>query len=191
MLEAAWVSSPPQIDGEVEGTWEETTPLRVPLRRSASDGPQEVDLRALYTDQGIFFLASWEGPAPVGRADETFNKFTMHWRIAPIEEAGQTMACTVSCHTAYTDGAGQVLYANAETIPQGAYEGLRAAGGWDGDSWTMEWSRPLENANFYDLQFDDLGWEYAFFVKVFEGIAGQPDPVSDLVFLRFGAQGTR
>ena len=34
---------------------------------------------------------------------------------------------------------------------------------------------------------DDLERENAFFVKLFEGIAGQPDPVSDLTLLRFGA----
>ena len=104
------------------------------------------------------------------------NKFTLHWRIP--DPAAQHLDCAIACHTAFADGSGRFAYANAETIPQGGSGALPVAGKWDGQIWTLEWSRPLLNGNPFDLQFADLDQAYTFFVKVFERVEGHPDPVS-------------
>ena len=56
---------------------------------------------------------------------------------------------------------------------------------WDGATWTLEWSRTMINENPFDLQFDDPDAAYSFLVKVFEGIEGRPDPVSERHILVF------
>ena len=75
------------------------------------------------------------------------------------------------------------------TIPQGAHDALPAAGRWHDGEWIIEWSRPLQSGNLYDLQLTDLSVTYPFRVKVFEGRAGQPDPISEVVELGFHAAG--
>ena len=180
------VTSPPAIDGQVDAVWATAEPLRLPLTWGL-DGTEhafDVELRALHTGEAVYFLAQWVGGPPSGEENTVFNKFTVHWRIES-GEAVQGLDCTVACHTAFADGRGRVVYANAETIPQGGSEALPAAGGWRDGAWTLEWSRPLINGNPFDLQFADLDQNYLFFVKVFERVEGRPDPVSERHLLVF------
>jgi len=144
----------------------------------------EVELRALHTDDAVFFLAQWPGEQPSGEENTVANKLTLHWRVP--EPAAQRLDCTVVCHTAFADGRGRFVYANAETIPQGGSEALPAAGAWDGGTWTLEWSRPLLNDNPFDLQFTDLEEPYSFRIKIFERVDGRPDPISERHDLVFG-----
>jgi hypothetical protein len=180
------VASPPVIDGEVDAVWATAVPLQLPLTWGL-DGAQalDVELRALHTGEAVYFLAQWPGGPPSGEEDTVFNKLTVHWRITDSEAVTQHLDCTVACHTAFTDGQGRLVYANAETIPQGGSEALPAAGGWRAGTWTLEWSRPLINGNPFDLQFADLDRAYLFFVKVFERVEGRPDPVSERHLLVF------
>jgi hypothetical protein len=173
------VGSPPTVDGSVEDAWAEATPLRAPLTWGihGTEHALDVALRALHDDQAIYFLAQWAGRPPSGEADTTANKLTVHWRIP--DAAARRLDCDVACHTASADGSGRFVYANAETIPQGGNEALPAAGRWEEGEWTLEWSRPLVNGNPFDLQFDNLEARYTFMVKVFEGIEGRPDAVSE------------
>ena len=172
-------ASLPAIDGHVDEDWAATEPLRLPLTWGIEGTEHALDvvLRALHTDREIAFLAQWTGEPPSGEANTVFNKLTLHWRIP--EPAAQHLDCTVVCHTAFADGNGLFVYANAETIPHGGSEILPAAGRWESGTWTLEWSRPLLSDNPFDLQFDDLDREYSFLVKVFENVEGRPDPVSD------------
>jgi len=186
-LVSQWASSPPAIDGSVEGAWAAAVPLHAALTwgMEGTAHALDVELRALHTDQSVYFLVRWTGGPPSGEEDTVSNKFTLHWRIP--EPAAQRLDCEVACHTAHADGQGRFVYANAETIPPGGSEALPSAGGWDGDTWTMEWGRPLLNSNPFDLQFSDLDASYSFMVKVFERVEGRPDPVSAryaLVFRR-------
>ena len=48
----------------------------------------------------------------------------------------------------------------------------------------MEWSRPRLGTSPYDQQLDDPAQDYPFFVKLFLGVEGRADPVSDLHTLR-------
>jgi hypothetical protein len=179
------ISSPPVIDGQVEEIWAAAEPLQVPLTWGMSGTEQALDvaLRALHTDETIYLLAQWSGAPPSGEANVVLNKLTLHWRIP--EPAAQGLDCTVVCHTAFADGSGRFVYANAETIPQGGSETLPVAGHWDAGTWTLEWSRPLLNGNPFDLQFDDLDRTFTFLVKIFEGVNGRPDPVSERHLLVF------
>ena len=83
----------------------------------------------------------------------------------------------------------EITAVNAVTIPQGAHDALPGAGGWHDGTWIVEWARPLRADNLYDLQLTDLDVTYPFRVKVFEGQAGQPDPISEVVHLGFRAVG--
>lgn len=170
--------SPPEIDGQIEDAWTAAEPLRVPLTWGwgGTEHALDVELRALHTTEAVSFLAQWPGEPPRGEENTVFNRFTFHWRIP--EPAAQKLDCNVVCHTAFADGNGRMVYANAETIPQGGSAALAAAGGWHAGIWTLEWSRPLSSGNPFDLQFDDLDRGYSFLVKVFKGVEGRPDPVS-------------
>ncbi len=184
LLIAQRVARPPVSGAAADPAWAQ--PLSVPLTWGShgAEHALDVELAALYTADTLFLLARWPEEAPHGPADATYTKLTVHWRIPAV--AGQPPpACDVACHTAHVTGSGDLAYINAETIPQGSDAGLPAAGGWRDGVWTIAWSRPLRNGNAYDLQFDDLGRGYGFFVKVFQGDADRPDPVSALHELRF------
>jgi len=179
------LDSPPVIDGQVESVWEGAESLQLSLTRGRDSAAHvlHLDLRALRANETIYFLAQWPGGSPSGEENALFNTLTVHWRI-PDAEARQ-LDCSVACHTAFADGQGRFVFANAETIPQGGDEALPLAGCWRAGTWTLEWSRSLVNGNPFDLQFDDLDEGYLFSVKVFERIQGQPDAVSLLHRLVF------
>ena len=164
------VASPPAIDGQVDAVWTNSVPLRLPLTWGwgGTEHALDVELRALHTDEAVYFLAQWPGEPLPGEEDTVFNKLTVHWRIP--EPAMGRLDCNVACHTAFADGQGRFVYANAETIPQGGSEALPTAGGWNAGTWTLEWSRLLVNSNPFDLQFTDLDQTYGFLVKVFERV---------------------
>ena len=184
-LIAVRVDSAPAIDGQVEEAWAAALPLRVPLTYGPerADPVLDLELRALHTDGAVSFLAQWPGEAPPYPADEVLNKLTLHWRIPEL--AAQNLDCSVVCHTAHADGSGRFVYANSETIPQGGSESLSAAGGWKAGIWTLEWGRPLDSDNPFDLDLSDLDQIYSFRVKVFEHVAGRADPVSGRHLLVF------
>ena len=184
----AWCTvSPPVIDGQVDPVWATIEPLRMGLTWGirGTERAFDLELRALRTDEAIHLLAQWPGEPPSGEENTVSNKLTVHWRIPELAGTAQGLDCTVACHTAFADGQGRFAYVNAETIPQGVSETLSAAGGWSAGTWTLEWQRPLVSANPYDLQFTDLGQAYRFYVKVFEGVEGRPDPVSEVHVLTF------
>jgi len=181
------VASPPVIDGQVDSVWASAVPLQLPLTWGL-DGTEHalhVELRALHTDEAVYFLAQWPSGPPSGEENTVVNKFTVHWRITEPGAVTQDPDCTVACHTAFADGRGRFVYANAETIPQGGNEALPAAGVWRDGTWTLEWGRPLVNSNPFDLQFVDLDQAYLFLVKIFERVEGRPDPVSERNLLVF------
>jgi hypothetical protein len=136
----------------------------------------DVELRALHDERTLYLLARWPGEISSSEENTVYNQLTVHWRI-PEPDAAH-LDCSVACHTIFADGEGRVAYANAETIPHGGSEALQVAGEWEDGTWTLEWSRPLSNANPFDLQFSDRDRAYAFMVKVFARIEGRPDPIS-------------
>jgi hypothetical protein len=177
--------SPPVIDGQVDAVWTAAEVLRLPLTwgMGGVESGMDVELRALRTNEAIFFVAQWLGEPSTGEENTVFNKLTVHWRIP--DAAVRRLDCAVACHTAFADGHGRFVFASSETIPQGSVESLPVAGDWRAGTWTLEWSRSLVNDNFFDLQFDDLDRTYLFFVKIFERVEGRPDPVSPLHLLVF------
>jgi hypothetical protein len=173
--------SPPEIDGRIEPEWEEAMPLQVPLTWGIDGAVHaiDVDLRAKYDSDSLYLLAVWPEVEPEPTAHD-LNKLTIHWQI----QSG-AVHCSVACHTTYINPDQQVRVVNAETIPQGGYEALPAAGGWRDGEWVIEWSRPLRSENPYDLQIGDFSAVYPLRVKVFVGRPGQPDPISRPVQLTF------
>jgi len=185
-LVAQRVSVAPISGVALDPAWAQAQPLVAALTWGSHGSAHalDVELRALHTADTLFLQARWPGDAPAGPADATYTRLTWHWRIPAV--AGQPPpACEVACHTAHVTGNGDLAYIHAETIPPGAAPALPATGGWHDGVWTISWSRPLRNGNAYDLQFDDLGRGYGFFVKVFQDDPARPDPVSALRELRF------
>ncbi|NLE77849.1 MAG: hypothetical protein GX605_14010 [Chloroflexi bacterium] len=188
VLTAYGTERAPQVDGLVEPLWRAAAPLSAPLawQTEGAAPAGAMELRALYTPERVYFLARWPGQGPWGRAADAYNKLTVHWRMAPLEEAGQQMACTVACHVAQADGRGQFVRVTTQTAPQGPDRALEAAGGWWAGTWTLEWSRPLVSGSPYDVQFGDLEQGYPFLLKAHEGVDGWADRISPLYELRFG-----
>jgi hypothetical protein len=187
-LVSCYVNSAPLIDGRIDEPWTAAHALELPLSygMDSEEHALDVTLRSLHTDETIYFLAQWPGEPPSGDDDMAFNKLTIHWRIPDLEGSGtQRPDCAVVCHTAFANGQGDFVYVNAETIPQGGWEALSSAGGWNSGIWTLEWSRPLQSGNPYDVHFTVPDAEYPFLVKIFERVEGRPDPVSRLSFLVF------
>lgn len=191
-LRAVATSTSPTLDGVVEAAWERAQPLLVDLHYGlhGREPAGTVELRSLYDDATVYFLARWPSATPGGEPDVWRNLFTVHWRLTePGSEQEGTMggpglACTVGCHTATVDGQGGLIGIRSETIPPGPGGNLQAGGGWAQGLWTLEWSRPRNSDNPYDQDLADPGQAYRFFVKLFLDQEGQADPVSDVHELR-------
>ena len=187
-LESVWTETAPGMDGWVEAAWEAAPVLAVGLHYGlhGQETAGSVELRSLHDAERVYFLARWSAPEPEGGADLWYNLASVHWRLVdPGEVSGaatgsQGLACTVGCHTATASGAGQLIGIRAETIPPGLEEDLPAGGGWADGTWTLEWSRPRESDSPYDQDLTDPSRAYRFFVKLFLGLEGRPDPVSDV-----------
>lgn len=187
-LESVWTDAAPAMDGQVEAAWEGAPALAVGLHYGlhGQELAGSVELRSLYDAERVYFLARWASPEPEGGVDLWYNLATVHWRLVdPGEVSGastgsQGLACTVGCHTATASGAGQLIGIRAETIPPGLEEDLPAGGGWAEGMWTLEWSRPRVSDSPYDQDLTDPARAYRFFVKLFLGLEGQPDPASDV-----------
>lgn len=189
-LVAQRASIAPVVDGAIDASWNNAVPLDVPLAwgMRGTDHAYTAELRALYTADAIYFLARWpDATLPLSKPEERriANKLTVHWRIPPPAAGLAAPACDVACHTAFSDGSDRIVDLHTETIPPGTDEALPVAGRLRDGAWTVEWSRPLQSDNPNDLPLTDLRAAYPFFVKVFEGREGRPDPVSALHTLVF------
>ena len=185
-LVAPLVESVPTIDGERDALWSQAPPLTLPLHLGL-DGDErvlDVELRALHDGETVAFIATWadEPDHPPAAQDSVRNKLVVHW-IIPTPEGGDPFSCMVACHTAFADADDRFVYLAPETIPTGHSGSLPVAGGRKEDVWTIEWSRPLISPNPLDIQFVELGAEYDFMVKVFLGIDGEPDAISNRTHL--------
>jgi hypothetical protein len=189
---------PPAMDGFVEAMWAGAPALAVPLQYGLhGDEPAGMlELRSLYDDERVYFLARWPAATPGGAPDGApaersyRNLLTVHWRLVdPGLVSGEStgsegLACTVACHTATADGQGGLVGLRNETIPPGLDDDLPTGGGWVQGTWTVEWSRPRVSPSPYDQHMTDPAQGYRFFVKLFQGLEGRADPVSDLHELR-------
>lgn len=191
-LESMTTKRAPALDGTVEPLWEQARALEVQLHYGlhGSEEAGTVELRSLHDASQVYFLARWRAEVPGGDPDAWRNLMTVHWRLRdPGEVSGDSsgsdgLACTVGCHTATVDGQGNLVGIRTETIPPGLSEYLPAGGGWSPAEWLFEWSRPKQSESPYDQDLDDPDAAYPFFVKLFLGIDGKPDPVSDVHELR-------
>jgi hypothetical protein len=193
-LPSVATKAPPVMDGVVEAAWDQAPALMVPLHYGlhSREPAGSLELRSLYDDENVYFLARWPSATPGGEPDAWRNLLTIHWRLAgPGQVAGgltdsSGLACTVACHTVTADDQGRLVGIRDETIPPGLEEDLPSGGGWAQGQWLLEWSRPRASSSPYDQDMLDPGRGYRFFVKLFLGLENQPDPVSDLHELRLG-----
>jgi hypothetical protein len=192
-LRSVSTGASPAMDGDIEATWEQAPALTVPMHDGlhGSERAAALELRSLYDDERVYFLAQWPAVTPGGELDVWRNLLTIHWRLVDSGQvSGQStgsdgLACTVGCHTVTADGRGRLIGIRNETIPPGLADDLPSGGGWSGGKWTLEWSRLRLSESPYDQQMTDLALGYRFFVKRFLGLDGHPDPVSDVHELRF------
>jgi hypothetical protein len=149
-----------------------------------------MELRSLYDQENVYFLARWPAATPGGEPDVWRNLVTVHWRLVdPGLVSGEAtgsdgLACTVACHTATADGQGRLVGIRNETIPPGLDDDLASGGGWAKGEWLVEWSRARLSTSPYDQHIDDPGLGYRFFVKLFQGLEDRPDLVTDVHELR-------
>ena len=180
------------MDGAIELVWEQAPMLAVPLHYGLHGDEQAgaLKLRSLHDAENVYFLAHWPADTHGGEPDVWRNLMTIHWRLADpglvsgVSAGSDGLACTVGCHTATADGAGRLVGIRPETIPPGLSEDLPAGGGWSDGEWLLEWSRPKTSESPYDQNLTDPEQSYRFFVKLFLGLEGQADPVSDVHELR-------
>lgn len=193
-LHSVAVDAPPIVDGVIDAVWERAPVLIAPLHYGLHGAVPagEIELRSLYDETTVYFLARWRAEAPGGEPDVWRNLATIHWRLVGSGEVSGTstgsdgLACTVGCHTATADGQGGLVGIRAETIPPGLDEDLPSGGGWSAGEWLLEWSRPRVSASPYDQNLTDPARDYRFFVKLFLGLDGRADPMSDVHELRLG-----
>jgi hypothetical protein len=185
---------PPSMDGVVEAAWDQAPVLAVPLHYGlhGDDPAGEIELRSLHDAENVYFLARWPAETLDGEPNAWRNLLTVHWRLVdPGLVSGEStgsdgLACTVACHTVTADGQGRLVGIRSETIPPGLDDDLPAGGGWAGEAWILEWSRPRISQSPYDQHMTDPGQTYRFFVKLFLGLESRADPVSDVHELRLG-----
>ena len=193
-LRSVAVDAPPTVDGVIDAAWEQAPALTVPLHYGLHgvEPAGEIELRSLYDETTVYFLARWRAETPGGEPDVWRNLATVHWRLVDSGEvSGEStgsngLACTVGCHTATTDGQGGLVGIRAETIPPGLNEDLPSGGGWSAGEWLLEWSRLRASASPYDQNLTDPARSYRFFIKLFLGLDGRADPTSDVHELRLG-----
>jgi hypothetical protein len=193
-LVSALTRDPPVMDGIVEPAWHQAPALTAALHYGlhGEEPAGEVELRSLYDGDHVYFLARWSAATPGGEPDAWRNLATIHWRLVdPGLVSGEAtgsegLACTVACHTATADGQGHLVGIRNETIPPGLDDDLPAGGLWAEGTWLLEWSRSRTSQSPYDQHLTDPDQGYRFFVKLFQGLEGQADPVSDVHELRLG-----
>ena len=193
-LPSTSIHTPPRMDGVAEAIWDQATALVAPLTYGLhGDEPAgTVELRSLYDDENVYFLARWPAETHGGEPNVWRNLLTLHWRLVSSGEVSGAstgsdgLACTVGCHTATADGQGNLAGIRAETIPPGLDDDLDSGGGWSEGEWVLEWSRPRASASPYDQDLTDPAQRYRFFVKLFAGLDDHPDPVSTVHELVLG-----
>lgn len=191
-LPSVAVDAAPILDGTIDALWHQVPALVFPLHYGlhGEEPAGTIELRSVHDAQNVYFLAQWPAEVPDGEADLWRNLLTVHWRLVDPglvsgESTGsQGLACTVGCHTFTVDGQGGLVGVRSETIPPGLNEDLPSGGGWSSGRWLLEWSRPKTSESPYDQNIVDLEQGYRFFVKLFLGLEGRPDPTSDVHELR-------
>ena len=192
-LRSVPIGAAPAMDGAIEPAWQQAPALTVPMHAGlhGTEPAGTLELRSLYDDESVYFLARWPAETPGGEPDVWRNLLTVHWRLVDSGQvSGQStgsdgLACTVGCHTVTADGRGRLLGIRNETIPPGLADDLPSGGGWSPGEWTLEWSRLRLSESPYDQQMTDPTLGYRFFVKRFLNLDGKADPVSDVHELRF------
>jgi hypothetical protein len=191
-LLSTYTAQPPVMDGAIEAVWQQAPTLLAPLHYGlhGQEPAGEVEIRSLHDQDNVYFLARWPAATPGGEPGAWRNLLTVHWRLVdPGLVSGEStgsdgLACTVACHTATADGEGHLVGIRNETIPPGLDDDLASGGAWGESEWLVEWSRARTSSSPYDQHITDPDRAYRFFVKLFEGLEGRADPVSDVHELR-------
>lgn len=120
-LNSVKVAAAPVIDGTPEAIWDQATAMTVSVSGGANTGAHTVTLKSVYTDDSVYFLASWNDPTEslrrepwVKQADGTWkqlkdpddkggdnnkfyeDKFAQIWNINT--PGFDTTGCFATCH---------------------------------------------------------------------------------------------
>ncbi|MFQ5794106.1 MAG: ethylbenzene dehydrogenase-related protein [Candidatus Bipolaricaulia bacterium] len=137
VLTVVRVTSPPTLDGRMDDLWAQADAIQVPVFAGANMGSTTVALKAVYTDDAIYFLARWQDPTLSLRRfpwqkqedgswkqlttsaehdENTYyeDKFAILWNIDNSIAGFNQSGCMVACHV----GEGKA-YGNMRTASEG------------------------------------------------------------------------
>jgi len=164
VLTSVEVDTAPEIDGTPEALWDEATPLTVIVSGGANTGLHTVILKSVYTNDSVYFFATWNDPTESLRrlpwqkqedgtwkqlktldakegGENTYyeDKFSQMWNenITGFETSG----CFATCHV-------------GENSDKKAYGNKYTENGAIADLWHMKLVRTNPN-NFVDDQYID------------------------------------
>jgi hypothetical protein len=81
-LMAKKVTSPPTLDGQVDALWQQATPVSVKAVGGANlpGGTTDVTLRAVYTEDTVFFLMQYKDPTQSSRREPWVKQADGSWK---------------------------------------------------------------------------------------------------------------
>lgn len=120
-LTSVKVAAAPAIDGVPEAIWDSATAVTINTAGGANTGPHTVTLKSVYTDDSVYFLATWDDPTESLRREPWVKQPNGSWmqlkdpddkggdnnryyedkfaQIWNINAAGfETTGCFVTCH---------------------------------------------------------------------------------------------
>ena len=131
VLAAAKADKAPTLDGQVEDVWGKAKPVTIHVNGGINKGETDVTMKALYTQDTIYFLAQYKDPTEslrrqpwVKQQDGSWkalpgseayeDKFALIWNVNNSIKGFSEQGCAVTCH-ATTPGRDRPLkYTNAD-----------------------------------------------------------------------------
>ncbi|CAG0973645.1 MAG: ethylbenzene dehydrogenase-related protein [Candidatus Methanoperedens sp.] len=87
-LNSLKVPAAPVIDGTPEAIWDQATAMTVNVAGGANTGAHTVILKSVYTDDSVYFLASWNDPTESTRREPWVKQANGTWK--PLKDPDDT-----------------------------------------------------------------------------------------------------
>lgn len=130
-LSAAKADKAPALDGVAEDVWGKAKPVTIHVNGGINKGATDVALKALYSQDTIYFLAQYKDPTEslrrqpwvkqpdgswkaVSGAESYEDKFALLWNINDSIKSFNEQGCAVSCHATTAGRDRPLKYTNAD-----------------------------------------------------------------------------